>query len=82
MRPILIRGLWGLGDNCYQRPFVRAATREYELHLETPWPELYADLDIKFVCGKRKLRTQQKNMARQPPERWMRSASMVPMREI
>jgi len=80
-KPVLIRGLWGLGDNIFQRPFVRAAAKDYELHLETPWPELYADLDIKFVCGTRKLRTQQKNMVRQPPERWMRSVP-VPMREI
>jgi hypothetical protein len=73
--------MWGLGDNCYSRPFVRAAAALYEIHLETPWPELYADLDIKFVCGKRKLRTQQKNIARQPPGRWMRPAP-IPMREI
>lgn len=78
---ILIRGMWGLGDNIFSRPFIRAAAKEYDLHLETPWPELYADLDIKFVHGSRKLRTQQKNMARQPPERWMRPAP-IPMREI
>jgi hypothetical protein len=73
--------MWGLGDNIFSRPFVRAAAAQYEVHLETPWPELYADLNIKFIRGGRKLRTQQKNMARQPPERWMRSAS-APMREI
>jgi len=73
--------MWGLGDNIFSRPFVRAAAEQYDIHLETPWPELYADLDIKFVCGSRKLRTQQKNMARQPPERWMRSAP-APMRQI
>jgi hypothetical protein len=80
-KPVLVHGLWGLGDNVYQRPFVRAAAKQYEIHLETPWPELYADLDIKFIRGSRKLRTQQKNMARQPPDRWMRSFP-VPMREI
>ena len=80
-KPVLIRGMYGLGDCIYSRPFVRAAAKDYELHLETPWPELYADLDIKFVCGTRKLRTQQKNMARQPPERWVRPAP-IPLREI
>ena len=70
MRPLLIRGLWGLGDNVYQRPFVRAAAAQYEVYLDTPWPELYADLDIKFVHGSRRLRTQQKNMARHTPDRW------------
>ena len=70
--PVLIRGMWGLGDNIFSRPFVRAAAEQYEVQLETPWPELYADLDIKFVRGTRKLRTQQKNMARQPDDRWSR----------
>ena len=73
LKPIFIRGMWGLGDNIYSRPFVRAAARQYELTLETPWPELYADLNIKFVRGSRKLRTQQKNIARQQPETWSRT---------
>jgi hypothetical protein len=71
--------MWGMGDNIYSRPFVRAAAQQYELYLETPWPEFYADLDIKFVRGTRKLRTQQKNMARQSDDRWSRP---LPMREI
>lgn len=62
--------MWGLGDNIYSRPFVRAAARKYDVHLETPWPELYADLDIKFVRGTRLLRTQQKNIKRQDATRW------------
>jgi hypothetical protein len=79
VKPILIRGMWGLGDNVYARPFVRAAAMQYQVHLETPWPELYEDIDIKFVLGKRKLRTQLKNIARQPRERWFRP---LPMREV
>jgi hypothetical protein len=76
----LIRGMWGLGDNIYARPFVRAAAERYELHLETPWPELYADLDIKFIRGTRRLRTQQKNMARQGADRW--STAKLPVRSL
>jgi hypothetical protein len=72
--------MWGLGDNIFSRPFVRAAAKEYDIYLETPWPELYADLDIKFVRGSRRLRTQQKNMARQSEDRW--SWPCKPMREI
>ncbi|HMA71182.1 MAG TPA: hypothetical protein VKP67_06805 [Xanthobacteraceae bacterium] len=68
--PLLIRGMWGLGDNIYARPFVRAATQRYDIWLETPWPELYEDLNIRFVYGSRRLRTQLKNIARQPPNRW------------
>src|SRR5262245_47447830 len=71
--------MWGLGDNIYSRPFVRAAAAQYQLHLETPWPELYADLDIRFVRGVRQLRTQQKNMARQPSDIW---SSSLPARQI
>ena len=71
--------MFGLGDNCFNRPFVRAAAARYEIYLDTPWPELYADLDIKFVRGTRQLRTQQKNMARQPADRWARPP---PMREV
>jgi hypothetical protein len=80
-KPVLIRSMWGMGDCIYSRPFVRAAAAQYEVHLETPWPELYADLDIKFIRGSRKLRTQQKNMARQSADLWTRR-QVVPMREI
>ena len=69
-KPLLVRGMWGLGDNIFSRPFVRAAATQYELWLETPWPELYADLNIRFVRGTRRLRTQQKNMARQAADYW------------
>jgi hypothetical protein len=75
-RDVLVRGMWGLGDNVYSRPFVAAAAKQYQLWLETPWPELYADLDIRFVQGARRLRTQCKNIARQPDGRW----SMPPRR--
>jgi hypothetical protein len=73
--------MWGLGDNCYSRPFVRAAAAQYEIYLETPWPELYADLNIKFIRGTRRLRTQQKNIARQPADRWSWSPPRA-LREI
>ena len=79
MRPILIRGQWGLGDNIFARPFVRVAAARYQVWLDTPWPELYADLDIKFVYRPRRLRTQLKNIARQPASRWSR---LPPMREV
>lgn len=79
MRSVLIRGMWGLGDNIYARPFVRAAAAQYEVWFDTPWPELYEDLDIRFVRGTRKLRTQTKNVERQPKDRWSRPP---PMQEV
>lgn len=71
MKPaILIRGQWGLGDNIFARPFLRACVDKYDVWLETPWPELFADLPIRFVAGRRELRTQMRNVARQPASRW------------
>lgn len=69
--PLLIRGQWGLGDNIYARPFIRAAAERQEVYLETPWPDLYEDLPVKFVRGERNLRTQMKNVNRQAPARWV-----------
>lgn len=66
---MLIRGMKGLGDNIYQRAFVRQIRRP--VFLETPWPELYQDMPhVQCVRPATKLRTQAKNIARQ--SRWAR----------
>jgi len=57
-------GLQGLGDNIYQRAFIKALSREWDIFLETAWPELYADLPLKFVNPHTRLRTQAKNASR------------------
>ena len=65
-----IEGMGGIGDNVYQRPFVRAqlAYRAPDpVYLWTPWPELYADLAPQLRLLKptwMDLRVQQKNMRR------------------
>lgn len=70
-RPVLIDGMKGLGDNIYQRAFVRSLVDAGEdVFLSTPWPELYEDLPVRFVKLRTPLRTQAANIARQPPERW------------
>jgi hypothetical protein len=69
-KPILINGHWGLGDNIYQRPFVKKLCEHRDVYLDTPWPEIYEDLPIKFVLKPRQLRTQMKNVRRQPAVRW------------
>jgi hypothetical protein len=79
--PLLIHGMWGLGDNIFSRPFIRVAAARYDIWLDTPWPELYADLNIKFVRGNRPLRTQQKNIARQSVDCWSQLPAR-PMPEI
>lgn len=61
----------GLGDNVYQRAFIRAASASRDVYLETPWPELYSDLPRVFpVRSNTSLRTQQKNEADVDPEAW------------
>lgn len=66
-----VQGMWGLGDNIYQRPFIRMLRERGPVFLDSPWPELYSDLDIRFVRGTRNLRTQQKNIQRQHPGCWV-----------
>lgn len=62
LAPVVIDGMMGLGDNIYQRAFVKNFPGAY---LRTPWPELYKDLDVKCVKPSTGLRTQSKNVAQQ-----------------
>ena len=66
MTTLLVRGMLGLGDNIMQRWIVREIVRRHEGHvyLETPWPQLVADLPVRCVARRSKLRTQEKNAAR------------------
>lgn len=58
---MFIRGMMGLGDNIYARAFIRQYPGAY---LETPWPQLYSDIDVKCVRPTTQLRTQSKNASR------------------
>lgn len=59
----------GLGDNIYQRAFIRQLGGL--VYLETPWPELYQDMPhVRCVRPVTELRTQAKNMVRHA--RWAR----------
>lgn len=73
----------GLGDNIFQRPFVRAvAAREPVVYLETPWPELFADLpNVLPVKTQTPLRTQAKN-ERRAAVTWHRPPSFNCLRSI
>lgn len=73
-----LRGMQGLGDNIYQR----AAVRELgPVLLETPWPQLYADLpDVQCLRVATRLRTQAKNAARGDLQ-WARPVPRMPRRE-
>lgn len=69
---VYVDGLYGLGDNIYQRAFVRVlAAQNAEVFIATPWPELYRDVaNVRFVRPETPLRTQAKNVRRQPPQTW------------
>lgn len=70
-RPLVVQGMKGLGDGIFQRPFIRAESERRLVYLETPWPELYADLPNVFpVRSTTTLRTQAKNVARQDATVW------------
>lgn len=61
---LFVRSYLGLGDNIYIRPIVVDLCNKWDtIYLETPWPQLFWDMDnIEFVKPKTKLRTQKKNM--------------------
>lgn len=60
-RPVVVEGMYGLGDSIYQRAFLKNMPGAYVV---TPWPELYADLEVKPVRPQTRLRTQAKNAVR------------------
>lgn len=64
-QPMLISGMHGMGDNLHQRALVRALSPSYDVWLETPWPCLYHDLDVKLLTKGSRLRTQSKNLKRE-----------------
>lgn len=71
MRPLIVEGMRGLGDNIYQRPFIRAAAARGPVYLSTPWPEFFDDLDgVRFIKPRTELRTQAGNIERQDDGRW------------
>ncbi len=68
---ILIDGMRGLGDNIYIKAFVQTLSKQNEIHIATPWPELFQDIPrIKFQKPHTTLRTQLKNIARVPNDVW------------
>lgn len=69
---MIIESMLGLGDNIYQRAFIKPL--EETVYINTPWPEIYQDLEnVRFMPRVTTLRTQAKNLTRcarrwhQPP---------------
>lgn len=58
---MILQGMYGLGDNLYQRAVIREMGA---VDLITPWPQLYVDLPVRCIRPRTDLRTQAKNAAR------------------
>lgn len=77
---MLINGMYGIGDNIYQRAFVREIKER--VYLRTCWPQLYSDLPNVFpVKGNTRLRTQKKNLCRIQANTW-HQAPALPAKNI
>lgn len=65
------RGMQGLGDNVYQRAFIKSAVKSSPVVLETPWPEIYEGIpNLRLVKPSTQLRTQAKNISRADASLW------------
>jgi hypothetical protein len=78
---LLIDGMHGLGDNIYQRAFIREI--KDTVYLRTCWPQLYCDLsNVLPVKQNTRLRTQKTNIDRQPGYIWNSSPIIRPAKKI
>lgn len=76
---MIIHSMKGLGDNIYQRAFLK--NMPGTIYLDTPWPELVADLPhVQCVKPQTNLRTQAKNIARHTT--WRMPPTKQPARHI
>lgn len=76
---MIIHAMRGLGDSLYSRAFIKNLSGQ--LYIDTPWPELLADLpNVHFIRPQTTLRTQQKNIARHT--NWILPPGRQPTRQI
>jgi len=76
-----VKSMFGLGDNIYQRAFVK---RLGDVVIDTPWPELYEDLPVQFARSITNLRSQVKNIQAQKREyvKWDKSGKAYNVRYL
>lgn len=76
---MIIHSMKGLGDNVYQRAFIKALPKP--IYLDTPWPEIYSDIPgVHFIRPQTTLRTQAKNIARHAD--WVMPPTRQPTRQV
>ncbi|QDX29571.1 glycosyltransferase family protein [Dickeya poaceiphila] len=62
MQKLYIDGMQGIGDNIFQRAFIKRLCQTREIYLKTSIPEFYSDLpNVNFIRSDTTLRTQRKN---------------------
>lgn len=78
-QPMIIHNHRGLGDNIYERAFVKMLPKP--VYLDTPWPEIYGGIEgVFFIRPQTNLRTQAKNIARHTT--WLVPPTKQPARHI
>lgn len=76
---MIINGMFGLGDNLYERAFIKALPKP--VYLSTPWPFIFHDIPgVHFIRPQTNLRTQAKNIARHTT--WTMPPTRQPTRQI
>lgn len=76
---MIIHGMMGLGDNLFERPFIKALPKP--VYLSTPWPFIFSDIPgVHFLLPQTTLRTQSKNIARHTT--WTMPPTRQPTRQI
>ena len=76
---MIIHNHRGLGDNIYERAFVKMLPKP--VYLDTPWPEIYGGIEgVHFLKPQTTLRTQAKNIARHSS--WLMPPAKQPTRQI
>lgn len=76
---MIIHGMMGLGDNLFERPFIKALPKP--IYLSTPWPFIFHDIPgVHFIRPQTNLRTQAKNIARHAT--WTMPPTRQPTRQI
>ena len=64
---IMVQGMHGMGDTIHERAIVKQhIERGDNVFIETSWPQIFHDLDVKCVTKATDLRTQAKNAKRAP----------------
>lgn len=76
---MIVHGMMGLGDNLFERPFIKALPKP--VYLSTPWPFIFHDIPgVHFIRPQTTLRTQVKNIARH--NTWTMPPTRQPTRQI